>query len=208
MHAPPDHQASTGAGPRGRTPARWRAAAAVTAAAALSLAGNVYVANDNDDTVSVIDAATNAVTATIGVGAHPDAVAVDPGTHTAYVANYSDNTGGDGTVSVISAARIPTALTASIGLSPRHALTLTATLTAGGGPLNGQPISFTTGHTHLCTRDTSTRGVATCVLTAAQAIQAASHNGIVRASYPGNASYLPSSTTATPPRWWPGAAPD
>ncbi|MGD0065960.1 MAG: hypothetical protein ABSB76_21240 [Streptosporangiaceae bacterium] len=142
MHATPDHQASTSAGPRGRTPASWRAAAAVTAAAALSLAVG---------TLPAAAAGGYTVTATIGVGSHPDAVAVDPDTHTAYVANYSDNTGGDGTVSVISAARTLTALTASIGLSPRHALTLTATLTAGGRPLGGQPISFITGRTRLCT---------------------------------------------------------
>jgi YVTN family beta-propeller protein len=164
--------------------------------------GTVYVANDTilDGTVSVIDTATDTITATIGVGSGPDALAVDPVTHTIYVANVSDNT-----VSVISAARTPTALTARIGLSPRHDLALTATLTAGGGPLSGQPVSFTTGHTHLCTRDTSTRGVATCVLTASQALQVTLHNGIVRASYPGNASYQPSSATAAPPWWWPGA---
>ena len=223
MHAPPDHHA--GARQRGRTPARWRAAA-VTAAAALSLAvgtvpasaagsytvtatiplpvrsyldavvvdpaaGTVYVANYADDTVSVIDAATRAVTATIPVGPQPGAVAVDSSTHTVYVTNS-----GGGTVSVISAARTPTTLTAHIGLRPH--LTLTATLTASGRPLSGQPISFTTGHTHLCTRPTSIRGIATCVLTAAQARQAEHHHGAIQATYPGNTSYQPSSATATP----------
>jgi YVTN family beta-propeller protein len=224
MHAPPDQHASVG--PRGRIPARWRAAAAVTVAAALSLAagtvpasaaggytvtatigvgsspdavaadpaaGTIYVANFFDNTVSVIDAATGTVTATIGVGSSPEGVAVTPFTHTAYVANS-----GDGTVSVISAPRTPTALTAHIRRSPRLALTLTATLTASGRPLSGQPISFTTGHTHLCTRPTSTRGIATCVLTAAQARQAARHHGVIQATYPGNTSYQPSSATATP----------
>jgi YVTN family beta-propeller protein len=47
----------------------------------------------------VIRGATNKVTATIGVGSLPQAVAVDPSTHTAYVANY-----GDSTVSVINEA--------------------------------------------------------------------------------------------------------
>jgi YVTN family beta-propeller protein len=223
MHAPPDHHA--GARQRGRTPARWRAAA-VTAAAALSLAvgtvpasaagsytvtatipvgsspdavaadpaaGTIYVTNVGANTVSVIDAATGTVTATIGVGSSPEGVAVTPFTHTAYVANS-----GDGTVSVISAPRTPTALTAHIRGSPRLALTLTATLTASGRPLSGQPISFTTGHTHLCTRPTSIRGIATCVLTAAQARQAEHHHGAIQATYPGNTSYQPSSATATP----------
>jgi hypothetical protein len=88
------------------------------------------------------------------------------------------------------------ALTEHIGLSPDRALTLTATPTAGGRPLRGQPVSFTTGHTLLCTPHTSSRGVAICVLTA----QAGQHHGPIRASYPGNASYQPSSATATPPR--------
>jgi DNA-binding beta-propeller fold protein YncE len=128
-------------------------------------------------------------------------VTVDPATDTAYVANF-----GHDTVSVISAPRAPTALTERIGLGPHRALILTATLTAGGRPLGGQPVSFTAGPTRLCTRDTSTRGVATCVLTAAWARRAAHHHGIIRASYPGNASYQPSSATARPPWWWwPGA---
>jgi chitinase len=42
--------------------------------------------------VSVINEATNAVTATIGVGNSPDAVGVDPSTDTAYVANQWDHT--------------------------------------------------------------------------------------------------------------------
>lgn len=47
--------------------------------------------------------------------------------------------------------RAPTALTASIGLSPHHVLTLTATLTASGHPVSTQPVSFSTGHTPVRT---------------------------------------------------------
>jgi hypothetical protein len=65
-------------------------------------------------------------------------------------------------------------LTARIGLGAHLALILTAALTAGR-PLGGQPVLFRTGHTRLCARDTSTRGVATCVLTAAQARSDGSH---------------------------------
>jgi YVTN family beta-propeller protein len=65
-------------------------------------ADNVYVANYFDNTVSVIDEATNAVTATIGVGNWPDAVGVDPSTHTAWVANSGGGANtADGSVSVI-----------------------------------------------------------------------------------------------------------
>ena len=47
-----------------------------------------YVANYNDNTVSVIDTATNTVTATIPVGHVPDAVAVNPAGTYVYVANF------------------------------------------------------------------------------------------------------------------------
>jgi YVTN family beta-propeller protein len=93
--------------------------------------------------------------------------------------------------------RAPTALTASTGLSPQQAFTLTATLTASGRPLSGQPVSFSTGRTHLCTPHTSTRGVATCVLTGPQTLLAEQDNDTIRASYPGSTSYRPSSATAT-----------
>jgi alpha-tubulin suppressor-like RCC1 family protein len=98
--------------------------------------------------------------------------------------------------------RAPTALTASIRLSPHQAITLTATLTASGRPLSGQPVSFSTRHTHLCIPDTSTRGVATCVLTGPQARQVERNHDTIRASYPGNTSYQPSSATTAPPWWW------
>jgi len=157
MNAPPDHHA--GAGRRGRIPARWRAAAAVTAAvaaAALSLtagavpasaavvypvtagivvgsnpaavavdpaAGTVYVANLGSNSVSVIDAATNTVTATIPVGTAPDGVAVDPATGTVYVTNLGvDADPGvstdDGTVSVIDAATGTVTATVAVGSYP------------------------------------------------------------------------------------------
>ena len=61
-------------------------------------AGTVYATNTFDNTVSVIDASTDTVTATIHVGGIPLGVAADPTTKTAYVANY-----GAGTVSVINA---------------------------------------------------------------------------------------------------------
>jgi YVTN family beta-propeller protein len=56
------------------------------------------VTNSFDGTVSVIDTATQTVTATIPVSSVTSGVAVDPATHAAYVANYDD-----GTVSVIRA---------------------------------------------------------------------------------------------------------
>ena len=58
-------------------------------------AHTVYVTNGTG-TVSVINEATGRVTATVPVGVFPYGVAVDPATHTAYVANADS-----GTVSVI-----------------------------------------------------------------------------------------------------------
>ena len=40
----------------------------------------------------MIDVATGTVTGTIPVGTEPVGVAADPATHTAYVADYGDNT--------------------------------------------------------------------------------------------------------------------
>ena len=245
-----------------------------------------YVANLAGN-VSVIDEATETVTATVPVDAYPSGVAVDPTFHTAYVTNA-----GNGTVSVISVSRptpvtavtsspnpstfgqnvtftatvapadggtvtfsggsqalcravsltqvsgttyhatcttralsagrdtitavypgdasyatsagrltqtvtqAPTTLTARIDLSPLLALTLIATLTASGRPLSGQAVSFSIGTAYLCTRHTTTGGVATCVFTGPQTLQAAPVNDTIRVSYPGSTSYRPSSAVA------------
>jgi hypothetical protein len=98
-------------------------------------------------------------------------------------------------------ARAPTALIVRVGLSPRPGFILTATLTASGRPLSGQPVSFSAGHTHLCTPHTMTRGVASCVLTGPWTRPAGQDNDIIRASYPGSTSYQPSSATAALPRF-------
>ncbi len=56
----------------------------------------VYVANQDDNTVSVIDAATNIrpaiTTATVNVGSSPDEVAVTPDGKKVYVTNSDSNT--------------------------------------------------------------------------------------------------------------------
>jgi len=95
--------------------------------------------------------------------------------------------------------RIPTALTERIRLSPQQVITLTARLTSSGRPLSGQPVSFSTGPTQLCTPDTSTTGVATCVLTGPQTLLAEHDMDTIRARYPGSTGYRPSSTAAVPP---------
>src|SRR5215217_2673098 len=74
-----------------------------------------YVTNADDNTVSVIDTATQAVVATVPVGGFPRGLAVTPNGAFVYVANLNDNS-----VSVISAATS----------------TVTATVPAGAGPFD------------------------------------------------------------------------
>jgi YVTN family beta-propeller protein len=63
--------------------------------------------------VSVIDEASNTVTATIAVGSLPSAVAVDPAAGTVYVTNY-----GSGTASVIDGATNIVTATVPVGSFP------------------------------------------------------------------------------------------
>jgi YVTN family beta-propeller protein len=73
----------------------------------------VYVTNETDNTVSVIAAASNTVTATIAVGKSPVGVAVTPGGSTVYVTNRVDNT-----VSMIAAATNTVTATIPVGEIP------------------------------------------------------------------------------------------
>jgi YVTN family beta-propeller protein len=92
-------------------------------------------------------------------------------------------------------AKAPTTLTERINSGPHSRFTLTAKLTASGRPLGGQPVAFSTGKTHLCSSHTNNVGVASCVFTKPKSRPAGQDNEILRASYPGNASYRPSSAT-------------
>ncbi len=72
-----------------------------------------YVTNANDNTVSVIDTSTNAVTATIAVGSVPEGVAISPDGTRVYVANLFD-----GTISVIDTASNTVIATIPAGSNP------------------------------------------------------------------------------------------
>jgi len=76
-------------------------------------AQNAYITNQRSGTVSVIDTATDAVSATIPVGLTPDGVAVSPGGSKVYVTNASSNT-----VSVIDAATNTVSATIPVGVTP------------------------------------------------------------------------------------------
>jgi YVTN family beta-propeller protein len=113
---------------------------------------------------------------------------------------YSGDTGYAASAGALTqtVAQAPTALTARFGTSHKD-LTLTAKLTASGHPVSGQPVSFSTGTTPLCTPDTSADGEATCTLTAAQTTLAEQDGDTIQASYPATANYQPSSASLTPP---------
>jgi len=74
----------------------------------------VYVANYYGDKVSVIDAATNTVVATVPVGGGPEGVGVDLSSGRIYVANWSSDT-----VSVIDGATNSVIATVPVGSGPR-----------------------------------------------------------------------------------------
>ena len=73
----------------------------------------IYVANEGNDNVSVIDGASNAVVATVPVGSYPLGVAVNPSTNRIYVANYCS-----GNVSVIDGASNTVVATVPVGSGP------------------------------------------------------------------------------------------
>ncbi|MGH9206790.1 MAG: choice-of-anchor tandem repeat GloVer-containing protein, partial [Acidimicrobiales bacterium] len=73
-----------------------------------------YVTNTGSNTVSVLDPATNTVTATVTVGVKPEGVAVAPDGQHAYVTNAGSNN-----VSVIDTSTNTVAATVPVGVAPK-----------------------------------------------------------------------------------------
>jgi YVTN family beta-propeller protein len=78
-----------------------------------TLTDTVYVANETAGTVSVVNGATNAVTATIPVGAGPTGIAVSENYNRVYTANNSA-----GTVSIIDGSTNTVVQTVTVGANP------------------------------------------------------------------------------------------
>jgi predicted extracellular nuclease len=76
------------------------------------------------------------------------------------------------------------------------AATLTATLTAGGSPLAGEPVAFTLNGASAGTATTDASGVATVTGVGLAGIGAGSYPGAVAASFAGDGTHAPSSGTA------------
>jgi YVTN family beta-propeller protein len=100
--------------------ARGLAALSVALVLVLALGARVaeaspfaYVANATDNTVSVIDTASNILATTITVGVQPTGIAVTPDGAPAYVANRGSNS-----VSVITTATNQVTGTVQVGLQP------------------------------------------------------------------------------------------
>lgn len=72
-----------------------------------------YISNDAEDTVSVIDTATNSLVATVTVGLGPEGVAVNPMGTRVYVADL-----GNEAVSVIDTATNTLVATVPVGVDP------------------------------------------------------------------------------------------
>jgi YVTN family beta-propeller protein len=79
----------------------------------LSAAPFAYITNSGDNTVSVLDTATNTVTATVPVGTNPQAVAVSPDGTRVYVSNAAI-----GSVSILDTATNTVVATVSVGSGP------------------------------------------------------------------------------------------
>src|SRR5215831_12135007 len=89
----------------------------LAATGASALAQSAYVANQLDNTVSVIDIASNTVIQTIPVGVNPFGAAVSPDFKRAYVTNGYPGPGGN-SVSVINTATNTVIATIPVGGSP------------------------------------------------------------------------------------------
>jgi hypothetical protein len=98
---------------------------------------------------------------------------------------------GNGRVT-ISYRRIPTHITPDIFFNFQQTFTVVGALDSFFGPVAGQPLSFSTGFTHLCTAITNNHGVASCVLSYAKSVAIRQNSGRYTISFAGSPGYLPS----------------
>ena len=113
----------------------------------------VYVANDVDSSVSVINGSTNTVTATVSVGNSPIAVAVNPSTNTVYVANANSNS-----VSVINASTNTVTAAVSVGSYPNSVAVNPSTNTVYVANAGDNSVSVINGTTNTVSSTVSVGG--------------------------------------------------
>jgi YVTN family beta-propeller protein len=111
-----------------------------------------YVTNHHICTVTVFNMATHAVTATVPVGDHPEALVLSPDNSEVFVNNSGPNTGAEcstnvNTVSVINTATDTVVATIPVGAAPARGIAITpdqapvAALSATPAP-HGSPTAF------------------------------------------------------------------
>jgi YVTN family beta-propeller protein len=92
---------------------RYQHSTVAATAAQAAAVGHIYVTNQLDDTLSVINARTNQVTATVAAGVAPEGVAVTPDGSRVYIADS-----GSAEVSVLDTANNKIVATVPVGKSP------------------------------------------------------------------------------------------
>lgn len=117
----------------------------------------VYVSNDGDGTVSVIDSGTNTLITTIPVGQFPRGVVVSPEGTRLYVSNFTDCCSvNPGTVSVIDTATYAVIATIPVGNNPTG-----IAITPDGSHVYVSNYGFSAGDGTVSVIDTATNTVTT-----------------------------------------------
>ncbi|MGH8509815.1 MAG: calcium-binding protein [Gammaproteobacteria bacterium] len=111
---------------------------ALALSAAAYAAPFAYITNSGSNNVSVIDTASNTVTATVPVGTNPEGVAVTPDGGFVYVANTGSNN-----VSVIATATNTVAATVGVGTDPVAFGRFIGPATPEPTTCNGLPVTIT-----------------------------------------------------------------
>ena len=91
--------------------------------------------------------------------------------------------------------RFPTHLTPDLVFNFQQTVTVYGTLDSDGTPVPAQMLTFSTGGMTLCTATTDARGIASCALTYAQAIQIGEDSGRYTITFAGTRQYDPSTVT-------------
>ena len=102
---------------------------------------------------------------------------------------------GPGDVTISYRQRFPTHLTPDLVFNFQQTVTVYGTLDSDGTPVPAQMLTFSTGGMTLCTATTDARGIASCVLTYAQAIQIGEDSGRYTITFAGTRQYDPSTVT-------------
>ena len=108
---------------------------------------------------------------------------------------YHEPHTGPGDVTISDKQSFPTHLTPDLVFNFQQTVTVYGTLDSGGTRLPAEILTFSTGGMTLCTAATDARGIASCALTYAQAIQIGEDSGRYTVTFAGTRQYDPSMVT-------------